>query len=475
MKKRLSIKKIVGLGAIVLFLVLVVGVSTPAQGVAPPPRYAVIVGINDYKFGLDLKYPVNDATDWKNYLLSKNFMIENIHVVLDSQATSSRIRSELSWLRSKATANAEIAFIFAGHGGYTKLCGSIIIPHDSKSNTYGISMVELRSIFAGAVSSKMLFYFDACESGNMTSLDGPGRIVLTACKTDELSYESPVADLTEPFYNGAFTYHMMDYLNYYANVEDAYSYARTETWKWANSNNLNQTPQMADGDTGKYCIGSWSSISFDDFDDKQWQSVWTDRPLSSSGINQIFQEGLINTGYWENQTVLSMHESGTANAVGYYAVYCDLGSGFANELTLEAVTGIYQPSTGEIAYVFLAIWDVNWDRIAAGGTWDSWSSTAKKDYAHIESSTYVSPYHWDPNRADGVKIHCYPNHQGGFSLTVYLDTDQDGTFTEYSEVLSGSSSKTPRYIGFYFAQHHIYKNPDHYPWVDNFRFIESTP
>jgi hypothetical protein len=219
-----------------------------------------------------------------------------------------------------------------------------------------------------------------------------------------------------------------------------------------------------------------NSFSFSDaFEDGEIDPQWQTQVIPS--LPQNYDEGVYDTGVWEDRAILRMTETEGIRG-SYYAFYYDLGTNFTGAFTLEGITGIYQPGT-EMAYSYLIAWDESWNRVACAGAWDSWSSRAKKDAIVLNgghpilnlagSTTWQSP---DPiyqdYRATGVRIERFNDT----NWAVYLDTDQDDTFFEFNETadLEASFSASIRYVGFLFFQDADYSDPTSYPWVDEFKF-----
>lgn len=208
-----------------------------------------------------------------------------------------------------------------------------------------------------------------------------------------------------------------------------------------------------------------SPISSDTFDDSSINSVWDTR-IITVGMEQTFTEGSANTGTWGSRDMLRMDEGTTGTGRSYYAVFQDLGDSFTADFTMSAIVGMYQPTYGEMAFIRLAIWDENWNVIAEGGLYDAWAGTAKKDCAYLNGQAYSTGYNFMANRAHGVKI-----QRSGDSWSVFLDTDQDSNFGEFSTpILTDTCTSVPRYVGFEFFQYSTYKQAGQYCWADDFSF-----
>lgn len=107
------------LGALLLLPLTAFG---PAEHTAGQ-RWAVIVGITDYIHfedaeGGDLPGAERDARAMRDVLVGRyGFAEENVHMLLNREATRAAIESELTeWLPSVARPGDQVVFYFAGHG-----------------------------------------------------------------------------------------------------------------------------------------------------------------------------------------------------------------------------------------------------------------------------------------------------------------------------------------------------------------------
>ena len=138
--------------------------------------WAVIIGIDKYKYSDPLKYAVNDANAIHDLLISKfNFPKDNIRFLKDEEATLQSIKSALYYVVKNAGVNDRILIYYSGHGETVPtIDGSdlgYIIPYEGKqSEPYitGLSMDEILKTSKMAKTKHMLFLMDACYSGLMT-------------------------------------------------------------------------------------------------------------------------------------------------------------------------------------------------------------------------------------------------------------------------------------------------------------------
>ena len=110
--------------------------------------WAVIIGIDNYKYAEPLKYAVNDASAIRDLLVSKfNFPKDKIRFIKDEEATLQSIKSALYDVVRNAGENDRILIYYSGHGETVPaIDGSnlgYIIPYEGKqSEPYvtGLSM-----------------------------------------------------------------------------------------------------------------------------------------------------------------------------------------------------------------------------------------------------------------------------------------------------------------------------------------------
>ena len=244
--------------------------NTPGGGKKPPKddegpqpdpsvnKWAVIIGISDYRGkSNDLEYCDDDAQDMYNYLIDGGYPEGNIKLLKDGSAKSNVIVSAIDWLDSWENAGSEVVFFFSGHGstydgypdGDTEYTDEGIVSADLVMILDG----QLRQLFSSFDSQKISFTFDTCFSGGMDDLAGSGRVVVTACAEDELSFDG-----TSTLQNGVFTYFYMQGLDTYNTVEGAFIYAKPLAQDFVlilTNYEYDMTPQIYD----QYG-GSWSFL-----------------------------------------------------------------------------------------------------------------------------------------------------------------------------------------------------------------------
>jgi hypothetical protein len=160
-----------------LICIMVVPAAHAAQ------KLALLVGVGDYIHGtsLDLKGPSNDVGMMEELLLGKfGFKPENIHKLVDAQATKANIMAQLDgWLATQARPQDTVVFYFSGHGSQIwDIDGDetddrqdeVLCPADIKPGVPGneISDDELRLVFEKIRATDITVIFDACHAGTGT-------------------------------------------------------------------------------------------------------------------------------------------------------------------------------------------------------------------------------------------------------------------------------------------------------------------
>lgn len=159
-------------------------------------RKALIVGINDYPNGNDLKGCVNDASAFSGIIAANGDGSPNFDVKLEIDVPT---KSELKGLiKELFSGDCETALLyFAGHGFLDDVGGYIVTP-DFKPNDEGVSMDEILAIANVSKAQNRVIILDCCHSGAMGSPNtlggksahiGEGVSILTASRDSESSVE----------------------------------------------------------------------------------------------------------------------------------------------------------------------------------------------------------------------------------------------------------------------------------------------
>lgn len=221
--------------------------------------WAVIVGIDNYSDLPHLKYAVNDAQAFNDFLLETGFVRpDNTFLITNNQARLSALRTVLgTTLKQKAGKEDMVIIYFAGHGATERDSNSpdgdglekYLLPFDADpENLYAsaLPMREISYILNRIKSDRLIFIADSCYSGasggrtvgvggirsNLSEsyidriAGGKGRVIITASAANEVSVEDDNLE------HGIFTYYLLEGLKGSADydtdglvtVDEAYRY-----------------------------------------------------------------------------------------------------------------------------------------------------------------------------------------------------------------------------------------------------------
>lgn len=228
--------------------------------------WAVLVGINDYPNLPQLKYAVNDAQTFHDFLIESGLVKpDNVFRLVNDNATLDSMRTILGTnLKKKARKGDRVIIYFAGHGATERDVNSpdgdglekYLLPFNADpGNLYATAMPmrEIAYILNRIQSDSLIFIADSCYSGASggrtvsiggirSSLSdnyidriagGKGRVILTASAANEVSMED------DDLEHGIFTYYLIKGLkgladydgDGYVTVDEAYRYVSEEVPK----------------------------------------------------------------------------------------------------------------------------------------------------------------------------------------------------------------------------------------------------
>ena len=227
------------------------GKAAPGASVAQGPpgqRWALIVGIAQFSDPHihSLQYTTSDAQSFQDALLDPkigNFKPENVHSLLNDQATTKNIKMQLNWLARSAGPDDVVVVYVATHGSARELDTvgvNYIITHDTEIGSETVDpdslyatalpMVDIANAIATRVKAgRAAIFLDTCYSGNAAVKDsklmapgiknaapsqqmlnhikqGSGRMVFAASGTEQESLES------DTLKHGFFTYYLVQAL-----------------------------------------------------------------------------------------------------------------------------------------------------------------------------------------------------------------------------------------------------------------------
>jgi hypothetical protein len=182
--------------------------------------YALVVGIADYQHVRKLPQ-VQDAEHVAQLLTDPaycGYAAENVHLLLDAQATQAALRHELAGLAGRADAGSTVFIYFSGHGGRVEggaaageylLPVDAVYPSDQDLARTAVSGKEFSEALRKIPARKVVVVFDCCHAGgvgepkDLTSLplrpgltdgtyadalaSGVGRVIFASSRATEVS------------------------------------------------------------------------------------------------------------------------------------------------------------------------------------------------------------------------------------------------------------------------------------------------
>ena len=145
-----------------------VTIGEPEEPPAPVNKWAVVIGIADYRGRAnDLWHPDEDALDMVSVLEGNGYASSNIMLLLNREASASNIVNAINWLVDNENADSEVVFFYSGHGARaadaegwdgddeSDLHDELIVTAD----LYGISDGQLAQLFSTVESTKFALLF----------------------------------------------------------------------------------------------------------------------------------------------------------------------------------------------------------------------------------------------------------------------------------------------------------------------------
>ena len=222
-------------------------------------RYAVVVGISDYKAISDLSYCDEDANSWYDYLVGKGYTGSNIMVLgdktnsyhkYDGVASEKNVKTALNYYISQADEDDILVFATSGHGDKDSSTSQFLCMWDCDSGENGedgyLYDTELANIIKNA-RCKVFIFTDHCRSGGIipeiSALSNAANIYMTTtCGPNGYGYDEP------NYSHGAWTYWFLvaGLVNKgYTNMEDCFTWADSQY-----NPGGDDEPRQFDGNTG---------------------------------------------------------------------------------------------------------------------------------------------------------------------------------------------------------------------------------
>jgi len=190
---------------------------------SPSKKWALLIGVNDYVAGGDLKYAVNDQVTFSQRLVEAGFSRQRIFSLLSGakdakdQPFKRNIEIRLQTVMGLAKEGDFVLVAFSGHG--THINGdSYICPADADPDSPKTTMIKVADIYAELNKSKATFKLlvvDACRSiplaaekrslvdeqeslrkiAKTFAAPPSGILVLSSSAAGQYSYEDPKLEL----------------------------------------------------------------------------------------------------------------------------------------------------------------------------------------------------------------------------------------------------------------------------------------
>ena len=236
-------------------------------------KYAILIGICDYaesdgsdEYGNigDICLSDGDALNMNNVLMDVyGYDKDNIVLLRDREAVSSRIIEEIASLFDKTTANDEVVFFYSGHGvtgNYQYDEGDVgenseLV--DEGIFTYDRQVIwddDLAAAFTNLDAARMIFIFDTCEAGGFIDLRGDNRSLVMASGEYETAFVYSTGENGEGLFSHWFVKSGMldgraDSVDHYGKRKDK-DVTVEEAMDYAISKISAQTPAMVDNYAG---------------------------------------------------------------------------------------------------------------------------------------------------------------------------------------------------------------------------------
>jgi hypothetical protein len=245
--------------------------ATVTYGTTPPPpppptgsKFAVLVGISNYKSINDLSFCDEDVTDFFHYLTTVcGYSAANIRILGDGsssypqtawgKATEANYKACLTWL-AQQTAD-EVTFMTSGHGSGDGAGESYLCAWDCSSGESGedgnFYDHEIAAILQNALATKIFIFIDHCYSGGLgpeiMAMGNKAKVwMTTTCTANGYGYDEPSSSngaWTNQFVHITLEQHFADSPT--TTMEAAFTYAAS-----GYSHTGGDAPMQFDGNTG---------------------------------------------------------------------------------------------------------------------------------------------------------------------------------------------------------------------------------
>jgi tetratricopeptide (TPR) repeat protein len=241
---------------------------TPERGNEAPQRYAIVIGIGNYKDRKipPLHYTVADAQEMYNILIDEKYgflLKENVKKLINEEASTQNIKKIFgTWLKKKVRENDSVIIYFAGHGA-SEAGSTYWVTYDSDiENLYetAIGNDSISKMLNNIESKTLIVFLDSCysaatinrgwhtrsliEKDPFEEFKGEGRVVITSSNGKQPSLE------IQEYGHGVFTYFLIQGLmgkadqdlDGYIILDEIWDHVKSNVKNTARKFGIHQTP-----------------------------------------------------------------------------------------------------------------------------------------------------------------------------------------------------------------------------------------
>jgi len=456
------------------------------SGGAPGEKYAVVIGINDYKnfpdseradvncavTTCDLEFAEKDAKDFKNLITGsqiEGFPRENVFILTGEEATEPNILSKLDKVNRLADENDLVVFFFSGHGARGERNENLEGEPDNRDEyfvTYETDLDQLQGTslrdddFARKVNSlesSFVGFLDSCHSGGLRkgvndgskggkggrslfdeSLAEGGKKVVIASSTESTeSYSSG------QLRNGFFTYTLLNALKGKADYNGDDSITVPEVFKYVKRNLEKSTPVMIPGDAGNKGVLVKTKSLVVDFNYKPTENLSTFKEVNfnfdkvkpnTKGSEEVVQD--VKWYFGDGSTSTELNPTYQYKNDGKYTVKLVVTgkSGEESEVTRTVKVNNRAP---------------NLDLLVEPGEPKAGDRVKLNACMSYDKDGFIEKYHWDVDGdgefekdTGGCRLDHKFSEVDRHDITVRA-TDDDGATSEVSEAVEVTSANSP--------------------------------
>jgi hypothetical protein len=171
-----------------------VDVLPPGQGKRQSTRYAVIIGIEQYRQSLPaVEFASHDAAVLRDYLTkSLGYPDENVVMVVNERAAKSDLEKYIErWLPNRVDKDSSVLIYYSGHGAPNPVTQEgFLVPYDGDPTFLEITGYPLKRLYeqlAKLPAREVLVVLDSCFSGS-----GGRSVIAKGARPLVISMENPV-------------------------------------------------------------------------------------------------------------------------------------------------------------------------------------------------------------------------------------------------------------------------------------------